>query len=106
MDKKKLEQYFCWKLSRELRCFKAGVLQHNKEEIFSMAYQIDVILSLYELLIEMSQKMNAQELQNCIRVPNLLAFLYHGWLQVPDSQMEELEQAIIQQIQELVRKAA
>lgn len=106
MDRRKLERYFCWKLSRELNCFKAGILQRSKEEIFSMAYQIDAILSLYELLIEMSQKMTVLELHKCIRVTNLLAFLYHGWLQVPDSQMTELDQSVNKQIQGLLIEAA
>lgn len=101
MDRKKLEQTFCWKISSELKLFKYHIMQKTKEEIYACAYQIDCMVRIYESLAEMSQKMETEQLQSCIHISNLLAFLYGEWLKVPDTQNEELEHSLWSLIREL-----
>lgn len=92
--KEYLERIFCWKISRELDEFHGEILKKEKEEIYAMAYQIDSIINIYELLKEFCQKMDVERLQKCIYIPNLLAFLYMEWLKIPDSQNQELEHTL------------
>lgn len=94
MERKELEQIFCWKACAELRAFQYGILQKEKEEIYGAAYQIDSMINLYELLIEMSVAMGEETLTAAITFPSLLEFLYYRWLGYQDSHMEELQGCI------------
>ena len=72
--------------------------------MFERAYQIDTMLNLYELLIEMSQKMELEVLKTLLVFPNLLAFLYDRWLKEEDSHMEELQCSLEKNVEELQEK--
>lgn len=91
LERKELEQIFCWKAGAELRAFQYSILQKEKEEIYGAAYQIDTMINLYELLVEMSGTIEDETLSAVITVPGLLDFLYHRWLGYEDSHMEELQ---------------
>ena len=94
LERKELEQIFCWKASAELRAFQYSILQKEKEEIYGAAYQIDTMINLYELLVEMSGTMEEETLSAAVTVPGLLDFLYHRWLGYEDSYREELQSYI------------
>ena len=94
MDRKRIEQTFCWKISSELKLFKWGIMQKSKEEIYGLAYRIDCIITIYELLAELSEKLETEELLKCIHTPGLLTFLYGKWLKQYDSKNMEMEAAI------------
>lgn len=98
--RKVVEQTFCWKISSELKIFKHRILTKKKEEIYASAYQIDCMLNLYEILLELSQKLEMEQLKKCIRIPELLAILYQEWLKIPDSQNEEMEHTVWSYIRE------
>ena len=106
MNRRRLEERFCYKLSSELRYFKEGVLQRPKEEIISMAYQIDAVITIYEILRELCRDMSQDELRSCIRTPNFLDHCYKYWLKNPDSQMDEMQEVLVKQIRRTVKKAA
>ena len=94
LERKELEQIFCWKASAELRAFQYSILQKEKEEIYHTAYQIDSMINLYELLIEMCGTMKEEVLMIAITVPELLRFLYDRWLKYKDSYVEEMQGCI------------
>lgn len=91
MEKEELQKLFCSKIGLEIRHFKRRILKENPEVIFERAYQIDCMVSIYELLLEMSQKIEDDTLKKLIIFPNLLASLYGRWLKTPDSCTEELQ---------------
>lgn len=94
MEHKELEEHFCRKISEELTRFKHQILRKKKKEIFDAAYQIDYIVRIYEILMEISSKLGAQQLHICLHISGLLTFLYEEWLKIPDSQREEEESAV------------
>lgn len=57
MQREEMERIFCWKIGAELKGFQYCMMQKSKEEIFASAYQIDCMVRIYELLAEISQKM-------------------------------------------------
>ena len=71
---------------------------------FERAYQINTMLDLYELLTEMSQKMELEVLKTLLVFPNLLAFLYERWIKEEDSHMEELQSSLEKNVGELQEK--
>jgi len=104
MCRRQLEQTFCWKISGELKLFKYKILQKTKEEIYARAYEIDCMVRIYEILAEESQKMKTEQLEGCLHVSYLLAFLYSEWLKIPDTQNEELEEALYSFIKTFMKK--
>lgn len=94
MEKEELQELFCIKIGLEKERFKRRMLKQEPEEIFASAYQIDTLISIYELLLEMSHEIGKETLKKLIIFPNLLAFLYGGWLKKEDAREEELQHAI------------
>lgn len=99
-----LRELFCLKIGLENARFKQRMLKQSAEVLFERAYQIDTMLNLYELLMEMSQKMELEVLKTLLVFPNLLAFLYDRWIKEEDSHMEELQCSIEKNVEELQKK--
>ena len=99
-----LRELFCIKIGLENSRFKKRMLKQSAEVLFERAYQIDTMLNLYELLMEMSQKIELEVLKTLLVFPNLLAFLYDRWLKEEDSHIEELQDALEKNVDELQEK--
>ena len=99
-----LRELFCIKIGLENARFKERMLKQSAEVLFERAYQIDTMINLYELLMEMSQKMDPDVLKILLVFPNLLAFLYDRWLKVKDSHIEELQDALEKNVGKLQEK--
>lgn len=99
-----LRELFCIKIGLENARFKERMLKQSAEVLFERAYQIDTMINLYELLMEMSQKMEPDVLKILLVFPNLLAFLYDRWLKEEDSHIEELQDALEKNVGELQEK--
>ena len=99
-----LRELFCIKIGLENARFKEKMLKQSAEVLFERAYQIDTMINLYELLMEMSQKMEPDVLKILLVFPNLLAFLYDRWLKEKDSHIEELQDALEKNVGELQEK--
>lgn len=98
MEKEELQELFRIKIGLEKERFKRRMLKQEPEEIFAGAYQIDTMISIYELLLEMSHEIGDETLKKLIVFPNLMAFLYRGWLKKEDTHTEELQNAILETI--------
>ena len=99
-----LRELFCIKIGLENARFKQRMLKQSAEVLFERAYQINTMLNLYELLTEMSQKMELEVLKTLLVFPNLLAFLYDRWIKEEDSHIEELQSSIEKNVGELQEK--
>ena len=89
--RKWLERAFCWKIDAELNLFRYQILQKDKEAIYHSAYQIDCMICIYELLMEMSEKLSDEVLETVIVFPNILRFLYEEWLEYEDSHVTDIQ---------------
>lgn len=81
MNREEMERVFCWKISAELKLFQIQILKKEKEEIYDMAYQIDSVIRIYELLVEESQRLGQLQLEYCIAAPSLLMSVYRTYLE-------------------------
>ena len=108
MEHEELQRVFCWKVSAELKQFQYQVLAKSREEIFGLAYQIDTMIRLYELLVDTSEQMDAMRLQYCIATPNLLKLVYKHYLQdqIPDNREKGLQKSFEKLLREIETKAA
>lgn len=101
MDREKLESLCYEKICRELKSYKSRMMKKTKEEIYSAAYEIDSLISIYELMIEMINNLEEDYLETILVFPNLLLFLYSKWLKCEDSHVKELLCCIKKEIVEL-----
>ena len=103
MYRKQLEQAFCLKLSGELAIFRYEILEKEKEAIYEAAYQIDSIISIYELLAEMSGRLSTETLEAAVMFPNILTFLYREWLGYEDSYTADVQYCLDKELAKLRR---
>lgn len=104
MEEKELRELFCTKIGLENGCFKRRMLKQSPEVLFERAYQIDSMINIYELLMEMSQKMEKEVLRTLLVFPNLLVFLYERWMKETDSYVEELQSVLDKTVEDLQKK--
>ena len=105
MRREELEELFCVKIGRELERFKEEMRELDLEEILARAYQIDTLISIYEILVEISRQIGKEVLERTILFPDLLAFLYDGWMRQEDSHMQELQTAVLGELEEMKETA-
>lgn len=98
MKEKTLQELFCEKITLEMECYKSDMLQQEPEVILGHAYQIDSTINIYEILLEMSQKIEEEALKDMLIFPNLLAFLYSEWLDYEDSHTEDIWNSLNQSV--------
>lgn len=101
MLREDLEVLFCFKIGKELEQFKVEIEKMDLDEILARAYQVDTMITVYELLLEMSQQLGKEILETIILYPNLLAFLYEKWMKEEDSHMQELQESLCRSLGEI-----
>ena len=101
MLREDLEALFCFKIGKELEQFKNEIEKMDLDEILARAYQVDAIITIYELLLEMSRQLGKEILETVILYPNLLAFLYEEWMKEEDSHMQELQESLCRSLGEI-----
>ena len=101
MLREDLEVLFCFKIGKELEQFKGEIEKMDLDEILARAYQVDTIITIYELLLEMSRQLGKEILETIILYPNLLAFLYEKWMKEEDSHMQELQESLCKSLGEI-----
>lgn len=104
MDKEKLENLCCIKLSRELTAYKEIVLEKSKEEIYGAAYEIDSIINIYEFLAEEVRNLTEDTLEAMLVFPSLLLFLYQRWLVCEDSYQKDLSGCIFGELAKMEKR--
>ena len=56
-EKKELAEIFCLRLNLEQKRYKKRMMKMSPDAVFGKAYEINCMLSIYETLIEKSEKM-------------------------------------------------
>lgn len=104
MSLEEMCEVFGMKIYLEYEVFKLGMLQKNVDEVYKEAYKIDTYINLYELLLEISQRLDVSEIKNILLCPNLLTFLYDLWLKYEDSHVSDLEEFLRIEIPKLEKQ--
>lgn len=100
-EKKELTEIFCLRLNLEQKRYKKRMLKMNPEAVFGKAYEINCMLSIYETLIEKSEKMKTDILKCLLVIPDILHFFYRRWMKTGDSFQMELESSMEQGLKEI-----
>ena len=82
------------KLECELKAYKQKMYQLTPKEVFDRAYEIDTYINIYETLLMKIEDFTPVQLLGIIVISDILNFFYSHWLDVEDSRVEELDEAI------------
>lgn len=104
MNLNELREMFGIKIYLEYEMYKKEMLKQSPEEIFDKAYEIDCYVTMYEYLLEMSQKLKKEEIESILFFPRFLAFLYGEWLGRSDVTQEEMYVYIYEEIQKQMQE--
>lgn len=104
MELQELRELFCAKIGLEICRFKKTIIEQNTEVVYGSAFCIDCMITIYELLLELSQKQGEQTLKKLLVFPSLLTFLYGEWMKVDDSHMEELQNCLENTIKKMEQR--
>ena len=100
-EKKELTEILCLRLNLEQKRYKKRMLKMSPEAVFSKVYEINCMLSIYETLIEKSEKMETDILKCLLVIPDILHFFYRKWMKTGDSFQMELENSMEQGLKEI-----
>ena len=100
-EKNELTEIFCLRLNLEQKRYKKRMMKMSPDAVFGKAYEINVMLSIYETLIEKSEKMETDILKCLLVLPDILHFFYRRWMKTGDSFQMELESSMEQGLKEI-----
>ena len=100
-EKNELTEIFCLRLNLEQKRYKKRMMKMSPDAVFGKAYEINVMLSIYETLIEKSEKMETDILKCLLVIPDILHFFYRRWMKTGDSFQMELESSMEQGLKEI-----
>lgn len=94
MRENRLQDIFCKKISDELDLFHIRMLTVPPEDIYDSAYEIHTMITLYEVLVELTPEMKSQQLLKMIMFPDILQELYEEWLATEDTEWETMKECV------------
>ena len=100
-EKNELTEIFCLRLNLEQKRYKKRMMKMSPDAVFGKAYEINCMLSIYETLIEKSEKMGTDILKCLLVIPDILHFFYCRWMKTGDSFQMELESSMEQGLKEI-----
>ena len=83
------------RLYLELQIFRYSVLRKSKREIYDCAYKIEVLETIYDILLEIIQNIKEEILYHLLWWNGgILELMYQEWLKKEDSSHDELSEHI------------
>ena len=99
-----MKEHFLDRLYGEYQAYKASLLSCPNSEIFDRCYEIDAVVSFYEILLEKADGMSDHELGILLKRRNLLMELYELWLEREDSTYGEMKMHVDSEIESMTRQ--
>ena len=89
-DRRKVKE----NLEQEYQRFKADMLSLTKEEVYGNSYRIEIMQSLYRILLNVVEGMAEDKVVMLGKKTNLLSHLFQRWLKVDDGSDMELKACV------------
>lgn len=96
-----MKEQFWKKISSEYLEYKHTVLLCTNTEIYGKSYEIDMMINLYEILMEIGEKMSDRVLAALLSRNNILLTFYNSWLKKDDGVYDEIESHVTAEIRKL-----
>lgn len=93
------------KLIAEYKSYQVSILSLSNLEIYMKCYEIDCMVNFYEILMEKVDAMSEETLLVLLEMENILWNFYDEWLAKDDSNYNEMETHITEEIEIVVTEA-
>ena len=91
MDERQLREVFLERLHIEIQLFKDSMLRKSKVDIYDASYRIEMFVNLYEILVELAEKMPEALIRAMVYYPGgILDAFYEEWLKKEENFYTEL----------------
>lgn len=97
-----VREKFCKKIYDEYAGFQKEMLRKDRADIYGEAYRIDILINLYEILLDKAETLPDAVLRILLQRSSLLETVYDRWLKKADGAYEEL----VQHVEEELMKSA
>ncbi len=97
-----MREHFWDRIYGEFQSYKASVLESTNAEIFALCYEIDTIITIYEILSDLTETFTEEELSGLLKRKNILRELYQLWLKKEDSHYSELKEHVSGEIKNII----
>lgn len=91
MKAKDIKKAFFEKIAYELNLFRRKMLEQGVEKVYDNAFEIDSMVSIYELLVDKGESLGVVTIMKLLVIPDLLNYIFKKWINTEDTTMEELE---------------
>ena len=90
-----IRERFLNRIYAELQAFKENLLLKDKDTIFDESYKIETFVTLYEILVEQSERLSDAILLELLnQSTGILEELYQEWLKKEDNSYTELKEYV------------
>ena len=96
-----LRKLFCKKLHDELELFHLRKLRERPEEIYRSSYEIESKINIYEGLMELIERMDADTLGYLLDINDVLDCFYKQWTKDEDTMWDQMKASIIHNIRDI-----
>ncbi|MCD8045105.1 MAG: DUF3848 domain-containing protein [Clostridiales bacterium] len=96
-----MKEHFLDRIYGEFQAYKASVLGGTNAEVFDKSYEIDAVVSFYEILAEKAGAMPEQVLAALLERRDILMGFYDEWLKKDDNSYREMENHVTEEIEAL-----
>ena len=91
MGEKEVRNLLEKRLYLELQVFRYSILRNSKREIYDSAYKIEILETIYDILLEKIQSIKEELICHLLWWKGgILELMYQEWLKKEDSSYEEL----------------
>lgn len=81
---------FYQKVASEYLEYKTSVLMCTNKEIYGRSYEIEIMVNLYEILLEIGERLTNSVLTVLLDKPNILGWFYELWMAKDDKSYDEI----------------
>lgn len=101
MDKSSIKKRFIKKIYEELQEYKNSILKQSTEIVYGESYRIEIISTLYEILLEKADSISDTVLLSLLeQSTGILEMIYQDWLKKEDSSYQELVEHVDKELEQ------
>lgn len=101
MEKISIKERFIKKIYQELQEYKNTILKQSTATIYRESYQIKIVSTLYEILLEKADSISNTVLLHLLEQSSgILEMIYQDWLKKENSSYQELTEHVERELEQ------
>ena len=85
-----MRKLFYQKIANEYLEYKSSVLMCTNKEIYGRSYEIEIMVNLYEIFLEIGERLSNSVLTVLLSKQNILGWFYELWMTKDDNSYDKI----------------